>query len=161
MNKNISKIIASNFGFKIPKWVMNEGCEKIGFPCVIKPTNGGSSIGVSIVNNEDEYNRAIELSKRYDCDVMIEQMIKGREFSVGVLDGKALPVIEIAPKSGFYDYKNKYIAGTLSLGPWVRQTATWGSSSTTQWSPAPSLPELHRQPSEKSTMPSRRTAATA
>lgn len=111
MNKNISKIIASNFGIKIPKWVMNDGCEKIGFPCVIKPTNGGSSIGVSIVNNEDEYNRAIELSKRYDCNVIIEQMIKGREFSVGVLDGKALPVIEIAPKSGFYDYKNKYIAG--------------------------------------------------
>lgn len=111
MNKNISKIIASSYKIKTPKWVTNGNYNEIGFPCVVKPANGGSSIGVSIVNSPEELRKAVELSRRYDCEVMIEQLIRGREFSVGVLDGKALPVIEIAPKSGFYDYKNKYVAG--------------------------------------------------
>ena len=81
-------------------------------PAVVKPANGGSSIGVAIVDNEDDLKRAIELAKQYDDTVVIEEYIKGREFSVGVIDGKALPIIEIIPKQGFYDYKNKYQAGS-------------------------------------------------
>ena len=82
-----------------------------GFPCVVKPRSRGSSVGVSIVNTPEEYEDALELAFLYEDDVIAEQFIKGRECDVGVVAGKALPVIEICPKSGFYDYKNKYQAG--------------------------------------------------
>ncbi len=84
---------------------------KLFVPAVVKPANGGSSIGVAIVHNENDLKEAIELAKQYDDTVVIEEYIKGREFSIGVIDGKALPIIEIIPKQGFYDYKNKYQAG--------------------------------------------------
>lgn len=86
--------------------------EKVPFPCIVKACCGGSSVGVSVAHNEQEYEEAKAEAFRYDPEVIIEQYIEGREFSVGVMDGKALPVIEIAPKQGFYDYKNKYQAGS-------------------------------------------------
>ena len=82
------------------------------YPAVVKACNGGSSVGVYIVNDYDECKSAVKKALAYDDEVVIEQYIKGREFSVGVIDGKALPVIEIAPKHGFYDYENKYQAGS-------------------------------------------------
>lgn len=85
--------------------------EKVGLPMVIKPACGGSSVGVSIVRKEEELLPAIELALHYEPKAVAESYIKGREFSVGVLGGRALPVIEIKPKSGFYDYKNKYQSG--------------------------------------------------
>lgn len=83
----------------------------LSLPVVVKPCSGGSSIGVYIVNTEKEYEEAIENSFRYEEEIVIEPYIKSREFSVGIIDGKALPVIEIIPKSGFFDYANKYQAG--------------------------------------------------
>ena len=83
----------------------------IGVPCVVKPCNGGSSIGVSIVKNREDYDKALKEAFEYDSEVIVEEYIKGREFAVAVLDGEALPIIEIAPKEGFYDYKNKYTSG--------------------------------------------------
>lgn len=85
--------------------------DRLFVPAVVKPSNGGSSVGVTIVNTMEELEIAITNAKKYDDVIVIEEYIKGREFSVGVLDGKALPVIEIIPKEGFYDYKNKYLAG--------------------------------------------------
>ena len=82
------------------------------YPCVVKVNNGGSSVGVSIVNSPSEMEPAINNAFSYGDQLIIEQYIKGREFSVGVIDNKALPVIEIAPISGFYDYKNKYQEGS-------------------------------------------------
>ncbi len=82
------------------------------FPCVVKPSCGGSSIGVSIVNNVMEYEYALDEAFRWENEVVVEDYIEGREFSVGVIEGVALPVIEIIPKEGFYDYKNKYQAGS-------------------------------------------------
>ncbi|MBO5292116.1 MAG: D-alanine--D-alanine ligase [Lachnospiraceae bacterium] len=82
------------------------------FPGVVKVCCGGSSVGVYIVNNVEEYRAAVADAKQYDSQLIVEQYIKGREFSVGVIDGRALPVIEIAPLQGFYDYKNKYQAGS-------------------------------------------------
>ncbi len=79
-------------------------------PVVVKPCSGGSSIGVYIVNTEEEYDAAIEKSFSYEDEVVIEPYIKGREFACGIIDGKALPVIEIIPKTGFFDYANKYQA---------------------------------------------------
>lgn len=81
-------------------------------PCVVKPCCGGSSIGVSIVRTEEEYRQALEEAFRWEPEIILEDYIEGREFSVGVIDFKALPVIEIAPVEGFYDYKNKYAAGS-------------------------------------------------
>lgn len=86
--------------------------DKLVYPCIVKANNGGSSVGVCIANNEMEFAAALAEASAYDDEVIVEQFIKGREFSVGVMDGKALPVIEIAPLQGFYDYKNKYQAGS-------------------------------------------------
>ena len=82
------------------------------FPCVVKPCSGGSSVGVSIVESQNEFLNAMNEAFAYEDEVLVEQYIKGRELSVGILDGKALPVIEIVPKQGFYDYVNKYQPGS-------------------------------------------------
>ena len=79
---------------------------------MVKPCCGGSSVGVFIVKNEAEYAQALLEAFSYEDKVVVEQYITGREFSVAVVDGKAYPVIEIAPIEGFYDYKNKYQAGS-------------------------------------------------
>jgi D-alanine-D-alanine ligase len=116
MDKGLSKEIFVLYGIPTPRGVkLKQGEEddhKMEFPCVVKACCGGSSVGVSIAHNREEYEAAKEEAFRYDKEVVIEEYIKGREFSVGVIDGKALPVIEIAPLQGFYDYKNKYQAGS-------------------------------------------------
>ncbi len=116
MDKALSKDIFAVYGVPTPKGIrLKKGdteSEKVPYPCIVKACKGGSSVGVCIANNDEEYEKAKEDAFRYDDEVVIEQYIKGREFSVGVLQGKALPVIEIAPLQGFYDYKNKYQAGS-------------------------------------------------
>lgn len=82
------------------------------YPCIAKVNCGGSSVGVYKADNKQELEEALEKAFSLENLVIIEQYIDGREFSVGVMDGKALPIIEIAPKVGFYDYKNKYQAGS-------------------------------------------------
>ena len=81
-------------------------------PCVVKPCCGGSSIGVTIVRDAAEFKAALDDAFKWENELIIEEFVQGREFSVGVIEGKALPIIEIAPKEGFYDYKNKYKAGS-------------------------------------------------
>lgn len=116
MNKELAKKVLAAGGVPVPRgFSVKKGvetCKQPGFPCVVKPCCGGSSIGVSIVNDQQEYERALEEAFRWEHEVVVEQYIEGREFSVCVMDGKALPIIEIAPVSGFYDYKNKYQAGS-------------------------------------------------
>lgn len=97
-------------GVKLKKGEQDSG--QVSLPCVVKACCGGSSVGVSIAHTPEEYEKAKEEAFFYDQEVVIEAYISGREFSVGVLEGKALPVIEIAPLQGFYDYKNKYQAGS-------------------------------------------------
>lgn len=82
------------------------------FPVVVKTCCGGSSVGVYIAADQAEYEKALEDAYSYEDEVVIEEYIKGREFSVAVVDGNAYPVIEIAPLQGFYDYKNKYQPGS-------------------------------------------------
>jgi len=82
------------------------------YPIVVKTACGGSSVGVYIAKDKEEYLNALKEAIVFDADIIVEQYIKGREFSVGVVDGEAYPIIEIAPISGFYDYKNKYQAGS-------------------------------------------------
>ncbi len=116
MDKSISKELFLQNGVATPigKRLKKDEIDTITvpFPCIVKACCGGSSVGVSIAMTENEYENAKQEAFKYDDEVVVEQYIKGREFSVGVLDGKALPVIEIAPKVGFYDYKNKYQAGS-------------------------------------------------
>ena len=83
----------------------------VGLPCVIKPCSCGSSVGISIVRTEKELKTALGSAFEYEDRVLAEQFIVGREMTVGILQGKALPPVEIIPKSGFYDYKNKYQSG--------------------------------------------------
>lgn len=115
MNKAVAKCLFIQNGILTPKSVtLTRGTapyKNVGFPCVVKPCSGGSSVGTSVVNNEIDYAAALEFAFKYDESVVVEQFIKGRECDVGVIAGKALPVIEICPKSGFYDYKNKYQSG--------------------------------------------------
>lgn len=86
--------------------------ENIGFPCVVKTRCGGSSVGVFIVEKEEQYSGALKEALKYGTDVLVEKCIKGHEYSIGVIDGEALPIVDIAPKTGFYDYKNKYQDGS-------------------------------------------------
>ncbi len=83
----------------------------LGLPVVVKPANHGSSIGLSIVELEQEIPAAIELAFQFDQRIVIEEYISGRELTVGVLDERALPVIEIVPKHKFFDFEAKYKAG--------------------------------------------------
>lgn len=120
MNKAVTKQffevngVPTPHGISLKKADKDVDFEKTGLtlPCVVKPCSGGSSIGVSIVDTKEKYKKALEDAFRYEEEVVIEDYIKGREFSVAVIDGKALPVIEIAPIEGFYDYVNKYKAGS-------------------------------------------------
>ena len=85
--------------------------EKTPVPCVVKPVDSGSSIGVSIPKDKTELRAALLEGLAQGGRCLLEQYIPGREIQVGILDGKALPPIEIIPKEGFYDYANKYQAG--------------------------------------------------
>lgn len=119
MDKDITKKMLQQAEIRTPKGItfsfdsisLEKVTDKIGLPCVIKPTSNGSSIGVSIVENAGEFEDAVDLVKKYEANILVEEKIEGREFSVGILEGKALPVIEIIPLKGFYDYKNKYQSG--------------------------------------------------
>ena len=84
----------------------------VGLPCVVKPSCGGSSVGVSIARSPDEYEAALAEGFLYENVLIVEKYIPGREFSVGIVDGEVYPIIEIAPIQGFYDYHNKYQAGS-------------------------------------------------
>lgn len=77
-------------------------------PYVVKPPREGSSVGVHIVQDQSQAQAAMEDAAKYGDDVLVEQYIEGLELTVGVLDGVALPIVHIAPRSGFYDMNNKY-----------------------------------------------------
>lgn len=119
MDKGIAKQIFKMSGVPTPLGTALKKAYKdtplselgLSLPVVVKPCSGGSSIGVYIVDTEEDYKEAIAKSFTYEDEVVIEPYIKGREFACGIIDGKALPVIEIIPKTGFFDYANKYQAG--------------------------------------------------
>ncbi len=126
MNKDLAKTVFRSYGIPTADWIMlsdkenaiNEAEEKIGYPCVIKPNTCGSSVGISIAHNRSEMKEALDGAFAYENSVMCEKYISGRELTVGILGGKVLPCVEIIPNEGFYDYKNKYVAGkTTELCP--------------------------------------------
>ena len=119
MDKDLTKKIVMPTGVKTPVWEkvtytqrdIPSIANRIPLPVVVKPLASGSSIGVSIANTKEELVQAL-----FDCiplgaSVVLEQYVKGREIQVGYLVDHALPSIEIIPKTGFYDYENKYQPG--------------------------------------------------
>jgi len=123
MDKEMSKINFRQVGVQTPDWftVKNRNFEpnliadqikkEIGFPCIIKPNDQGSTVGLKFVRDESEVEEGIVIAQQYSLKALIEKYIPGREITVAVLINEALPVLEIVPKSGLYDYKSKYTSG--------------------------------------------------
>lgn len=126
MDKNISKIMFNHFEIPTPAWFMVEKGNYsinhieesvnayIDYPAVVKPNDEGSTVGLSIIRRDAEDLQlagALDIAFKYTDSVMIEQFIPGRELTVAVLGDEALPVVEIKPKDGFYDYEHKYTSG--------------------------------------------------
>ncbi|MDY6854347.1 MAG: D-alanine--D-alanine ligase [Thermodesulfobacteriota bacterium] len=84
---------------------------EMGYPLVVKPVSEGSTLGISIVKNKRQLSKAKKEAFRFNDQIIIEEFIDGLEITVGILNGAPLPVIEIIPKSGFYDYESKYTSG--------------------------------------------------
>ncbi len=116
MNKGLTKSVLIQNKVLTPRGEIFSSPEEAAawntFPCVVKPCSGGSSVGITIVETQQDFKESVKEAFSYgETEIVVEQYVKGREFSVGVLGGKALPPIEIIPKEGFYDYKTKYQAG--------------------------------------------------
>jgi D-alanine-D-alanine ligase len=118
MNKAVSKKIFIYHRLPTPEFqsfIRNEaesGCLQdritISLPLVIKPSNGGSTIGISIAREKDQIESCIKNAFQHSREIIIEEFIRGREITVGILNGLPLPIVEIRPKNGFYDYESKY-----------------------------------------------------
>jgi D-alanine-D-alanine ligase len=116
MDKDLSKRLFRAAGVPTADWLMSPvGAEEVarvlGFPVVVKPNKQGSTVGLSVVRAAAQLAPAIELGMRYDDEVMIERFVAGREFTVGILDGVALPPGEIIAPGEVFDYQSKYQAG--------------------------------------------------
>lgn len=113
MDKDITKTVLVPAGIPMPegvKLMRGETPEEkaLPLPCVVKPACGGSSVGVAICYTPEEREEALKKAFGLEEKVLVERYIKGREFSVGVCEGKALPVVEIIPEGGVYDFEHKY-----------------------------------------------------
>lgn len=116
MDKILSKILFLAKGIPTPGYALlgpDEGADKIGLkpPFVIKPPKEGSTIGISIVKDAGETMAAVAEARKFAEVLLVEEFVPGRELTVGVLNGRPLPIVEIAPESGFYDYHSKYTPG--------------------------------------------------
>ncbi len=121
MDKVASKRLFSYHGIPVPRYTIfrKEGwtlpgetpLEKLSYPLVVKPAAEGSTIGVSIVKEEGDLEGALEEAYKYGDTVLVEEFIEGREITVGILGDEPLPVVEIIPETGFYDYRAKYTPG--------------------------------------------------
>jgi len=119
MDKLRTKLCWQGYGLITPKWCLLQdeadldGCiEKLGFPVIVKPAQEGSSIGMSKATNREELQQALTVAAKYRCDVYAEAWVTGKEYTVAVLDGEALPVIRLETPNAFYDYEAKYQATT-------------------------------------------------
>jgi D-alanine-D-alanine ligase len=121
MDKNTTKVIGERLNISTPNWLMyNKGeniealkneITRLEYPIVVKPSNEGSTVGLSIVQSENECKLAINLALKYSDEIMIEEFIPGRELTVGILGQEFLPIVEIIPKHDLYDYDCKYKSG--------------------------------------------------
>ncbi len=122
MDKILTKKLFAEAGLPTPSFtVCKKGNKTVmppGYPCVVKPSNGGSSVGVTFVFSPYELESAVRKALEYCDEVVLEKAVFGKELTVGVLEDSPLAVTEIRPISGFYDYENKYIQGnTIEITP--------------------------------------------
>ena len=121
MDKGVTKWMFQMKGVPVPGGVTmkrhtrKEDLAELGlaFPVVVKTCCGGSSVGVYIVKDQEEYMKALDAAFVYEEEVVVEEFIQGTEYTVAVVDGKAYPVVQIVPCQGFYDYENKYKPGAV------------------------------------------------
>lgn len=121
MDKIVCDMIALQLGIPIPREqcfnIKEEAADdfisRITIPCpvIVKPSREGSTINITIVKSPNELPKAIETAAKSDEKIIVQEYIEGKEITVGILNGRALPALEIAPKSGFYDYASKYTKG--------------------------------------------------
>lgn len=123
MDKTMSKILFQHYGISTPKWItLTKGRfemtevpgmikENFGYPCVIKPNDQGSTVGLTICKDESEVAGAVNLALEFSDKALIEEFIEGHELTVGIIENMALPALEIKPKHGLYDYECKYTSG--------------------------------------------------
>ena len=124
MDKAMSKKIFEREGILTPEWFSIEDSElsdisssaeriekSFGLPCVVKPNNQGSTVGLTVVEKKQDLKKAFECAQEYSSHILIERYIVGRELTVGILGDIPLPVVEIIPEHGIYDYECKYIHG--------------------------------------------------
>jgi D-alanine-D-alanine ligase len=116
MDKDLSKRLFRAAGVPTADWLMapvlaHDVGDQLGWPVVVKPNKQGSTVGLSIVRDAAALPEAVQLAERYDDEVMVERFVPGRELTVGILEGEALPVGEIITKAGIFDYQSKYQQG--------------------------------------------------
>jgi D-alanine-D-alanine ligase len=85
--------------------------QALPLPLVVKPVRQGSSVGLRFVERAEDWPDALATALKFDCEALAEEKIAGRETTVGILDGRPLPIVEVRPKTGAYDYRNKYTSG--------------------------------------------------
>lgn len=128
MDKIRTKQVWIALGLPTPRFARLERGEdvalamaELGLPAIVKPCHEGSSVGITRVRSREDIAAAVELAARYDGELLIEQLIEGAEFTVGILGREALPSIQIVPAGEFYDYHAKYVAeDTQYLCPGMR-----------------------------------------
>ena len=116
MDKDLAKHVLRDAGIDVPRWVMAPATAEVvaravGFPCIVKPSNEGSSVGLSLVRDPADLADAIATAEAWDAEVMVEAFIAGRELTVGIVGDRALPVGEIIPRHELFDYECKYTPG--------------------------------------------------
>ena len=125
MDKTVSKMMFQISGIPTPHWVsvtpeqaddleiLAEVQRELRGPVVVKPNDQGSTVGMSVIETGvvEDLAKAVRLAAKFSSSILVERYIPGRELTVAVLGGEALPIIEIEPKAGFYDYANKYTKG--------------------------------------------------
>ena len=119
MDKLRTKLCWKGYGLPTPRWYLlsskdslDDCIAALGFPMIVKPALEGSSIGMSKANNPEELAQALAVASQYGCDVYAEAWVTGKEYTVGLLDGEALPPIRLETPNTFYDYEAKYQATT-------------------------------------------------
>jgi D-alanine-D-alanine ligase len=119
MSKVVAKRVVAAVGVPVPRDAVYEGealaraeAPHFGFPAVAKPDREGSTVGVTIARSAGEWKAALAEASRFDGRVLAEEYVAGREITVGIVNGRVLPAIEVVPKSGFYDYRSKYTPGS-------------------------------------------------
>ncbi len=116
-DKLISKAVLENKNIPTPEYKVldKQNLDSLSappfMPCVVKPPNQGSSIGIGIVKKIEQWEPALEEAFKYSDEILVERFIEGKLLAIGVKPGKSLPIVHIEPKSGFYDYEAKYTAG--------------------------------------------------